>query len=435
MTMSKDTKDTTDPLVSRRNVVLSAGAAAIVATTARLDDAHAQSRPQVEVGDDKLPYVPVETIGGATMPYRIVDGVKEFRITAEPVLHEFAPGMVIKAWGYNGRTPGPTIEAVEGDRVRFYVTNKLGEHTTIHWHGVLLPNGMDGVGGLNQPQIAPGETYVYEFTLRQHGTFMYHPHADEMVQMAVGMMGLFVIHPNKPRAPKIDRDFAFMLHEWAIHPGTYRPDPAVMTDFNIFSFNSKVFPAIPPLVVRTGQRVRIRIGNLSMDEHPVHLHGYAFKVSGTDGGPVPPSAQWPETTVLVPVGATRDIEWVANVPGDWAFHCHKSHHTMGAMGHGTPNTLGADQSKAAKRIRKLLPGYMPMGKDGMAEHQEHVDSGHMTGPKNTLPMMTGKGPFGNIEMGGMFTVVKVRDGIRDYGDPGWYRHPPGTVAYKLGEPK
>jgi len=251
-----------------------------------------------------------------------------------------------------------------------------------------------------------------------------------MVQMAVGMMGMFVVHPKQ--GPKVDRDFAIMLHEWAIHPGTYRPDPSVMLDFNIFTFNSKVFPAISPLVVRKGQRVRVRLGNLSMDEHPIHLHGGSFTVTGTDGGAIPRSAQFPETTVLVPVGATRDIQWVADNPGDWPFHCHKSHHTMNAMAHEIPNTLGADQRKPARNIRKLLPGYAPMGEHGMAEHQDHIQQGHVKGPKNTLPMMMGKGPFGNIEMGGMFTLVKVRDGIRTYDDPGWYQHPPGTVAWKVG---
>ncbi len=129
---------------------------------------------------------PVMTLNGSTLPYKIKNGVKEFHLVAEPVEREFAPGMSVKCWGYNGQTPGPTIEAVEGDRVRILVTNKLPEHTTIHWHGIFLPNGMDGVGGLNQPHIRPGETYVYEFTLRQQGTFMYHPHADEMLQLAVG---------------------------------------------------------------------------------------------------------------------------------------------------------------------------------------------------------------------------------------------------------
>jgi FtsP/CotA-like multicopper oxidase with cupredoxin domain len=319
---------------------------------------------------------------------------------------------------------------VEGDRIRIFVTNKLPEHTSIHWHGIFLPNGMDGVGGLTQPHIKPGETYVYEFTLRQHGTVMYHPHADEMVQLAVGMMGFFIIHPKKAETPRIDRDFAIMLHTWAIHPGTYRPDPAVMLDFNIFTFNSKVFPAVDHLVVKTGDRVRIRIANLSMDEHPIHIHGHSYRITATDGGKIPKAGQWPETTVLVPVGSTRDVEFVADAPGDWAFHCHKSHHTMNPMGHDIPNTLGANQKGLEERIRKMIPGYMAMGETGMAEHADHVD--HMPGPQNTLPMMMGKGPFGNIEMGGMFTVVKVRDQLQSYdSDPGWYKHPKGTVAYRL----
>jgi FtsP/CotA-like multicopper oxidase with cupredoxin domain len=392
---------------------------------------HGNAGSQTHRSDQrKLASRAVVTPNGTSLPFKMKNGIKEFHLVAEPVAREFAAGMMVKCWGYNGQTPGPTIEAVEGDRVRILVTNKLPEHTTIHWHGIFLPNGMDGVGGLNQPHIKPGETYVYEFTLRQHGTFMYHPHADEMVQLAVGMMGFFIIHPQNPPSPKIDRDFAVMLHEWAIHPGTYRPDPAVMLDFNIFTFNSKVFPAIDHLVVKTGDRVRIRIANLSMDEHPIHIHGHAFKVTATDGGPIPPAGQWPETTVLVPVGATRDVEFIADTPGDWAFHCHKSHHTMNAMAHNIPNTLGVSQRGVEEKIRALLPGYMAMGESGMAEHAEHIK--HMAGPVNTLPMMMGKGPFGNIEMGGMFTVVKVRDKLRSYDeDPGWYDHPKGTVAYRL----
>jgi manganese oxidase len=393
------------------------------------NEAHTHTKPS-SMHQGRTHYTPVVTPNGSTLPYKMKNGVKEFHLIAEPVEREFAPGMKVKCWGYNGQTPGPTIEAVEGDRVRILVTNKLPEHTTIHWHGIFLPNGMDGVGGLNQPHIKPGETYVYEFTLKQNGTFMYHPHADEMVQLAVGMMGFFIVHPQKPENPRIDRDFAIMLHQWAIHPGTYRPDPAVMLDFNIFSFNSKVFPAIDHLVVKTNDRVRIRIANLSMNEHPIHIHGHAYRITATDGGKIPEAGQWPETTVLVPVGSTRDVEFIADAPGDWAFHCHKSHHTMNAMGHDIPNTLGANQKGLEEKIRKMIQGYMAMGETGMAEHADHVD--HMTGPKNTLPMMMGKGPFGNIEMGGMFTVVKVRDHLQTYDkDPGWYKHPNGTVAYLL----
>jgi FtsP/CotA-like multicopper oxidase with cupredoxin domain len=372
-----------------------------------------------------FPYLPVETPNGVTMPWKMEKGVKVFHFVAEEVQREFAPGMIVNCWGYNGISPGPTIEAVQGDRVRMLVTNKLPERTSIHWHGLRLPNGMDGVAGLNQPHIEPGETFVYEFTLTESGTFMYHPHSDEMVQMALGMMGMFIVHPRAPEAPRVDRDFAIMLHEWFIAPGTARPNPAVMTDFNIFTFNSRVWPGTAPLVVRTGQRVRVRFGNLSMDSHPIHLHGYHFFQTATDGGKTPPSAQLPETTVNVPVGSTRDVEWVADAPGDWAFHCHKSHHTMNAMSHELPLMIGVKQADAEARVRQVLPSYMAMGSAGMGGMME------MGRPKNTLPMMSGDGPFGPVEMGGMFTVVKVRDGITSFGDPGWYKHPAGTVAYKL----
>ena len=375
-------------------------------------------------------HVPVQTLNGTTLPWRMENGVKVFHLIAEPVKREFAPGFVVDCWGYNGQTPGPTIEAVEGDRVRILVTNKLPEVTSIHWHGLLLPNGMDGVAGLNQPHIPPGETWAYEFTLRQHGTQMYHPHSDEMLQMAMGMMGFFIIHPRDPAArPPVDRDFAIMVHEWFIEPGSSKPNPAVMTDFNTFTFNSKVFPAVDPLVVRRGQRVRVRIGNLSMDSHPIHFHGHKWTMTGTDGGPVPRTAWWPETTVNVPVGSTRDMEFVADAPGDWAFHCHKSHHTMGPMSHDVPNMTGVDQAGVEERIRAILPGYHAMGGPGMHEHAEMQTM--MAGPRNTPPMMGGQGPYGLVGMGGMFTVLKVRDGIRTYEDPGWYAQPPGTQPWKV----
>ena len=305
------------------------------------------------------PYTSVITPNGSTMPWTMKDGAKEFRLVAEPVQREFAPGMIVNCWGYNGQSPGPTIEAVEGDRVRLFLTNNLPERTSVHWHGMLLPNGMDGVAGLVQPHIEPGETYVYEFTLRQHGTLMYHPHSDEMVQMALGMMGFFVIHPRG--GPRVDRDFAIMLHEWAIAPGTSRPNPAVMTDFNMFTFNSRVWPGTSPLVAKLGDRVRIRLGNLSMDSHPIHLHGHHFEVTGTDGGTVPPTARYREVTTNVPVGATRDLEFVADNPGDWALHCHKSHHTMNAMSHDLPNMIGVRAGDADAKLSSVVPGTMAMG--------------------------------------------------------------------------
>jgi manganese oxidase len=318
---------------------------------------------------------------------------------------------------------------VEGDKVRIFVTNKLPEHTTVHWHGMLLPNGMDGVGGLTQPHIEPGKTFVYEFEAKTSGTFMYHPHSDEMVQMAMGMMGMFIVHPRDPKFRRVDRDFVFMMSAYAIDAGAALPRVSEMTDFKIWAFNSRVFPGIDPLPVRLGDRVRLRMANLTMTNHPIHLHGHHFAVSGTDGGWVPESAQLRQATIDVPVGAIRAADFTADNPGDWAFHCHKSHHTMNAMGHNTQNFIGVNQKELAKSIRKLVPDYMAMGSAGMAD----MGAMEMPMPNNTLPMMTGFGQFGPLEMGGMFTVMKVREGLpaSDYKDPGPYRHPAGTVAYEF----
>ena len=441
-------------IVDRRSLLLRTGAAAAAGALVAADRAAGQThdmagmdhstmdhsamqmpatRPPAPMpsGPRDPRYTPVRTLNGWTLPWKMVDGAKEFHLVAEEIVHEFGPGSKATCWGYNGSTPGPTIEAVEGDRVRIYVTNRLQEHTTVHWHGLVLPSGMDGVGGLNQPHIKPGETFVYEFTLRQHGSHMYHPHADEMTQMAFGMMGLFIIHPRGGEAVAIDRDYAFILHNWALHPGTWRPDPSVMVDFDLWTFNSKVFPAINPIVARTGDRVRIRMGNLSMWNHPIHLHGVEYVVTGSDGGRWPQSQWRRDVTSIVGVGQMRDIEFTA-VPGDWAFHCHMAHHTMNAMGHGVPNPTGVDQDDVEAKVKAMLPGYMKMGRNGMAEHQEHTDGGH-PGPPNTMAMMVGNGQFGNIEMGGMFTTVKVRDDLArgDYRDPGFYQFPNGTVARRV----
>lgn len=423
-------------MTTRRELLqwMGVGGAGLLAAT---QTARAQGTPDAVHAETNAPrpmhgYRPVRTLNGWTLPHRMNGGVKEFHLVAEEIEHEFAPGCRATCWGYNGTTPGPTIEAVEGDRVRLYVTNRLREPTTVHWHGIDLPNGMDGIAGLNQPRIQPGETYVYEYTLKQHGTHMYHPHADEMTQMAFGMMGLFIIHPRSGEEVAVDRDYAFLLHNYALHPGTYRPDPSIMQDFDLWTFNSKVYPAIDPIVMRTGERLRLRIGNLSMWNHPIHMHSNPFWVTGSDAGRWPRSQWRREVTEIIGVGQMRDLEFVATEPGDWALHCHMAHHTMGPMGHGVPNPTGVDQGGVEEKIRALLPGYMAMGRDGMSEHAGHVAMG-MKGPENTLPMMAGEGQFGPIEMGGMFTVVKVRDDQPpgDYRDPGWYRYPKGSVAHRI----
>src|SRR6476620_4299663 len=424
------------PMLSRRHF-LQGSAVALASVAAVSSRAEAAAIPEAPVNaspamqppvhpQNGQDYQPVVTLNGWTLPWRMNGDWKEFHLVAEPVERELSPGMTAKLWGYNGQTPGPTIEAVEGDKVRIFVTNKLPEHTTIHWHGLILPNGMDGVGGLTQPHIPPGKSFVYEFELTRSGTFMYHPHSDEMVQMAMGMMGFFVVHPRDPAFRRVDRDFVFLLNAFDIEPGSYVPRVAEMTEFNMWCWNSRVFPGLDPFVVGRNDKVRIRFGNLTMTNQTIHLHGYEFKVSCTDGGWVDPAAAWDEVSIDSAVGQMRAFDFVADEPGDWAIHCHKSHHTMNAMGHSVKNYIGVDKKDIAKRIAKIAPGYMPMGSNGMGE----MGAMEMPLPNNTLPMMTGFAQFGPVEMGGMFSVVKVREGLAsgDYKDPGWFKNPPGTVA-------
>ena len=422
-------------MLNRRQLL---GAGGVLVSSAALAQTSNMSLPEAAVMEQATTqpplqpasgpdYNPVVTLNGWTAPFRMKNGIKEFHLVAEPVEREMAVGMTANLWGYNGQSPGPTIEAVEGDRVRIFVTNKLPEHTSVHWHGLILPSGMDGVSGLSHPGIPPGKTFVYEFDLTKSGTFMYHPHADEMVQMAMGMMGLFIVHPKDPAFMPVDRDFCFLLNAFDIEPGTYVPRVMTMTDFNMWCWNSRIFPDIDPLVAAKGDRVRIRVGNLTMTNHPIHLHGHDFEVTCTDGGWVRKEARWPEVSVDVAVGQMRAFEFDA-IPGDWAVHCHKSHHTMNAMGHDVPTFIGVDKRLVTQKIRALQPGYMPMGSTGMAE----MGAMEMPLPDNTIPMMTGWGPHGPIEMGGMFSVLKVREGLDagDYADPGWFENPPGTQAHE-----
>jgi len=374
-------------------------------------------------------YQPIVIPNGAALPFKIVDGVKVFHLIAEEVNHPFDAGLRARCWGFNGRVNGTVLEAVEGERVRIYVTNRLTVATSVHWHGFYLPNGMDGVGGLTQPYIKPGETVKYEWTLRQHGTLMYHSHHDEMTQMGMGMIGMFVVHPRKA-APeyRVDRDFALLLSEWVIEAGTARPNTLKMNDANVLTINGKVFPSTAPLVCKTGDKVRLRVGNLSaMSHHPLHLHGFHFRVTATDGEDIPLSAQWPEATALIGVGQTRNLEFIADAPGDWAIHCHMTHHVMNQMGHQFPNLVGMNADGVEEKMRSLLPAYMTMGNTGM-DMGKMVEA--MPMPKNTIAMKGRTGQFGDyISMGGMMTVIKVRDRLTSYDeDPGWYQHPAGTVA-------
>src|SRR3569832_1434177 len=267
-------------MISRRNLIagsaILAGAVSGRVQAAAIPEAVTTTSPAMQPplapssGPD---YQPVVTLNGWTLPWRMNGDWKEFHLVAEPVVREFAAGMKANLWGYNGQSPGPTLECVEGDKVRIFVTNKLPEHTTVHWHGLLLPNGMDGVGGLTQPHIKPGQTFVYEFELRKSGTFMYHPHADEIVQMAMCMMGFFVVHPRDPKHIRVDRDFVFLMSTYDIDPGSYLPKVLTMTESIWGTCTRRSSPVFYPLVVRLGFRVRVRIVYLTFPNHPIHLPG------------------------------------------------------------------------------------------------------------------------------------------------------------------
>jgi hypothetical protein len=335
--------------------------------------------PLVPWSDPDLPISPppslmgkqmgqVHTLNVPSLGYEMDGDIKVFTLIAQPVKRFLTDGRMadesiikewnrfiggmhhnvpkeVKLWGYNGSVPGPTIEAIEGDRIRVIMKNELPEPTSIHWHGLEVPNDQDGAGGHTEPPTPPGGTRVYEFTLHQVGTFMYHTGFNVMKQDGMGLGGLVVIHPSEPEH-KIDKDVAIMLQAFAFLPGNDLPDLVTM-DFNWFTFNGKVAPDIEYITVKQGERVRLRFGNLTMHSHPIHIHGYAWKVVGTEGGPIPEAAQWPGSTINVPPGTTRDVEFVAWNPGVWRLHCHKLHHIvnahadipMGIMPHGGMFTL------------------------------------------------------------------------------------------------
>ena len=272
--------------------------------------------------------VAVQTPDIADLPFTLDNGVKVFNLVAEPVKQIVIPGRTFDLWGFNGSAPGPSIQANAGDRVRIVFDNHLPEPTGIHWHGLELPVEMDGVPGIGQRPVMPGERFVYEFALHQDGTFFYHSHM--AMQEMVGMLGGFIIHPKTPYSPRVDRDFLIALQEYAVLPNSTIPNSMNM-EFNWLTFNGKAGPASTPLIIRHGERVRIRIINLGMDHHPIHLHGFTFWETGREGARQPEAIWARGNTVLVGVAQARDIEFVADRIGDWMFHCHLPHHMMNQM--------------------------------------------------------------------------------------------------------
>ena len=262
------------------------------------------------------------------LPITMDGDTKVFHLIAEPVKRKIVPWKTLDIWGYNGSSPGPTIQVQQGDRVRIELENRLPESTTMHWHGLEVPVEQDGVPYISQKPIAPGETYAYEFTVHQEGTFFYHAHS--AMQEMIGLIGMFIAHPRADHAPRVDHDYGIVLQEWAVLPNSSVPNTAGM-EFNWLTFNGVAAPLTTPLIARLGSRVRLRFVNLGMDHHPIHLHGNQFVITGTEGGRAPESTWFPGNTVLVGVAQSRVVEFEAKYPGAWMIHCHLPHHMMNSM--------------------------------------------------------------------------------------------------------
>ena len=274
------------------------------------------------------PPVPMITPDVGDLPFEMDGQVKVFRLVAEPVKRTIVPWKTLDVWGYNGSSPGLTIQVQQGDRVRVVFENRLPESTSMHWHGLEVPIEQDGVPWISQKPIAPGEKFAYEFTVHQEGTFFYHAHS--AMQEMMGLIGFFIAHTKEEFSPRVDHDYGVVLQEWAVLPSNTSPNTASM-EFNWLTFNGVSAPLTTPLLARLGSRVRLRFVNLGMDHHPIHLHGNQFVITGTEGGRAPQSTWYPTNTVLVGVAQAKVVEFDAKHPGDWMIHCHLPHHMMNSM--------------------------------------------------------------------------------------------------------
>ncbi len=367
----------------QRAVAFGAGAMSIPSLVAQ-----PASRNESTARDARGFNVPVQTLDIGDLPFTTDNSVKVFHLIAEPVKQQIAPNKTLIVWGYNGSAPGPTIQVNQGDRVRIVVDNHLPEATSMHWHGLEIPHNMDGGPGISQEPINPGGRFVYEFTVHQEGTYFYHSHM--AMQEMMGMLGGFVMHPKQSHRPAVDKDFLVLLQEYAVLPSNVVPNSMNM-EFNWLVFNGKTGPATTPLIVRLGDRIRVRLVNLGMDHHPIHLHGHTFFVTGTEGGRIPESAWYPGNTVLVGVAQSRDFEFVANNPGDWMLHCHLPHHMMNQMssnvgpmsrvGRGTPVGLSMENGMG---MLNGEPG-VPAGED----YGPSIGRGMGFGSTNDFPKTNG----------------------------------------------
>jgi manganese oxidase len=294
-------------------------------------------------------------LGGSRTPKPVPTGkVREYELVAAPTRWEVIPGVAADAYSYNKQVPGPTIRVTEGDTLRVILRNELNEPTSIHWHGLHVPNDMDGVPPFTQEAVAPGGSFTYEFVVSHAGTFMYHSHVDAAEQIDRGLYGPLIIDPQPANAGKtvFDKEFTMMLSAWNIPAPADEPaaqpegmagmeeaapagevaaeepgNQSMQMDYNYFAINSKAFPAAPAWEVDEGDLIRVRLINISNLAHPMHLHGQDFKVVAKDGEPWRPEQQLVMNTLSVDAGETYDIVFVADTPGTWVVHCHELHHT------------------------------------------------------------------------------------------------------------
>lgn len=328
------------------------------------------------------------SLGGSDNP-RPTGQVKAYDLTVKEAPWQIAPDTTVAAITFNGTVPGPTIRVTEGDTLRVTVRNELTQSTSVHWHGLHLPNAMDGVPPFTQDPIAPGESFTYEFVAPHAGTYMYHSHQNAVEQIDRGLYGLLIIDPQRPGTTRFDREFTMLLSAWAVDPSmpagqqmedgaaaTGTPMPSASTtamemDYNYFTINGKAFPLNEPWTVRKGDVVRVRIANISNLAHPMHLHGADFKVVAKDGEALPPAQQQVMNTVNVNAGETYDIVILANNPGTWIFHCHELHHTQnnGVEPGGLIQVIqyeGAQPPRQTPTAAVATPTPMPGDMPGMA---------------------------------------------------------------------
>ncbi|WP_411970653.1 multicopper oxidase family protein [Mesorhizobium sp. CA14] len=268
--------------------------------------------------------------GDQDLPFRMENGVKVFELRPSVVRWQILPDVTVDAYAYNGQIPGPRIHIRQGDRVRINVTNGLPEETTVHWHGLVLPNQMDGPAEITQAPIEPGQTYSYEFTATQHGTYFYHPHAKPDRTQALGLYGALIIDPANP-ADEVaaDHDYVIELQEWLVREGlTYPSMPMDGGMPNFFTINGKAYPSTETIHMKVGETLKVRfIGTNNGFIHPMHIHGGPFEVVARDGETIPAAARFLADTVNVGPGQRYDVIWTARRPGKWLIHCHIPHHT------------------------------------------------------------------------------------------------------------